>query len=89
MGRVKSSWPPTFYALGLYRSGRCQEALSDFDDVLRSSAGSAPSEAARALYGRASCRARTGDLAGAEQDRQRYLKEFPKGPAARQLTSPP
>lgn len=70
-------------------SGRCQEALSDFDDVLRSSAGSAPSEAARALYGRASCRARTGDLAGAEQDRQRYLKEFPKGPAARQLTSPP
>jgi len=70
-------------------SGRCQEALSDFDDVLRATAGSAPSEVARALYGRASCRARTGDLTGAEQDRQRYLKEFPKGPAARQLTSPP
>jgi tetratricopeptide (TPR) repeat protein len=70
-------------------SGRCQDALSDFDDVLRATAGSAPSEVARALFGRASCRARTGDLAGAEQDRQRYLKEFPKGPAARQLASPP
>jgi tetratricopeptide (TPR) repeat protein len=70
-------------------SGRCQEALSDFDDVLRAGAGKATSEVARALFGRASCRARTGDLAGAEQDRQRYLKEFPKGPAARQLTSPP
>ena len=70
-------------------SGRCQEALSDFDDVLHATAGNATSEVARALFGRASCRARTGDLAGAEQDRQRYLREFPKGPAARQLSSPP
>jgi len=70
-------------------SGRCQEALSDFDDVLRATAGNAPPEVARALFGRASCRARSGDVVGAEVDRQRYLKEFPKGPAARQLTSPP
>jgi tetratricopeptide (TPR) repeat protein len=70
-------------------SGRCPEALSDFDDVLRVTAGNAPKEVARALFGRASCRARTGDLVGAEADRQRYLKEFPQGPAASQLKSPP
>jgi hypothetical protein len=28
-------------------------------------------------------------LQGAEQDRQRYLKEFPQGPAARRLLSAP
>jgi tetratricopeptide (TPR) repeat protein len=70
-------------------SGRCPEALSDFDDVLRVTAGNAPKEVARALFGRASCRARTGDLVGAEADRQRYLKEFPQGPAASQLKPPP
>ncbi len=70
-------------------SGRCRDALLDFDAVLSASRGSAPDEVARGLFGRASCRARTGDLAGAEQDRRRYLKEFPQGPAARQLSSPP
>jgi hypothetical protein len=70
-------------------SGRCRDALLDFDAVLRATAGSAPIEVARALFGRASCRARTGDPVGAEADRQRYLKEFPQGPAARQLSSPP
>jgi hypothetical protein len=70
-------------------SGRCRDALSDFHDVLRTTAGEAPDEVARALFGRASCRARTGDLVGAEEDRQRYLKEFATGPAARQLMSPP
>jgi len=70
-------------------AGRCQDALSDFDDILRATVRTAPSEVARALFGRASCRARIGDLVGAEQDRQRYLKEFPQGPAARQLLSPP
>jgi len=70
-------------------SGRWPDALSDFDDVLRVTAGNAPNEVARALFGRASCRARTGDLVGAEEDRQRYLKEFPQGPAARHLKSPP
>jgi hypothetical protein len=70
-------------------SGRCRDALGDFDAVLRSSQGGDRDEIARALFGRASCRARTGDRAGAEQDRQRYLKEFPQGPAAKQLLSPP
>jgi len=70
-------------------SGRCRDALLDFDAVLRATAGSAPTEVARALFGRASCRARTGDPVGAEADRQRYLREFPQGPAARQLSSPP
>lgn len=70
-------------------SGRCRDALGDFDAVLRSSRGGDRDEIARALFGRASCRARTGDQAGAEHDRQRYLKEFPQGPAAKQLLSPP
>ncbi len=70
-------------------SGRCRDALLDFDDVLRASPGSGPAEVARALFGRASCRARVGDADGAEQDRQRYLKEFPQGPAARRLSSRP
>ena len=70
-------------------SGRCRDALLDFNAVLRATAGNTPDEVARALFGRASCRARTGDLVGAEEDRQRYLKEFPQGPAARQLLSPP
>jgi len=69
-------------------SNRCREALADFDEVLRATRGS-PAEIARALFGRASCRARTGDPDGAESDRQRYLKEFPHGPAARQLMSRP
>jgi hypothetical protein len=69
-------------------SGRCQDALLDFDAALRSPAGHTQDEIARALFGRASCRARTGDAFGAEQDRQRYLREFPHGPAARQLLSP-
>jgi tetratricopeptide (TPR) repeat protein len=70
-------------------SGRCPDALLDFDAVLSAPHGNAADKVARALFGRASCRARTGDLLGAEQDRQRYLKEFPQGPAARRLLSAP
>lgn len=70
-------------------SGRCREALLDFDAVLGAPQGIAPSEVARALFGRASCRARGGDTAGAEEDRQRYLRDFPQGPAARRLLSQP
>ena len=70
-------------------SGRCRDALLDFDAVLAAPQGNAADKVARALFGRASCRTRTGDLLGAEQDRQRYLKEFPQGPAARQLLSAP
>jgi len=70
-------------------AGRCPDALLDFDAVLSAANGNAADKVARALFGRASCRARTGDVLGAEQDRQRYLKEFPQGPAARRLLSAP
>lgn len=70
-------------------AGRCPEALADFESVLQQTAGVPPEERARALYGRASCRARTGDPAGAEQDRQRYLREYPQGPASQLLRSQP
>jgi RNA polymerase sigma-70 factor (ECF subfamily) len=58
-------------------AGRCLEALPDFEVVLQS-AGARSDDRARALYGRASCRARVGDTVGAEEDRERYLKEFPQ-----------
>jgi hypothetical protein len=67
--------------------GRCAEALADFESALV--AGRQPDDRARALYGRASCRARTGDEAGAQQDRQRYLREFPGGPAVNRLRRQP
>jgi TolA-binding protein len=70
-------------------AGRCKEALVDFGMVLQQTAGIPPEERARALYGQASCRARTGDSAGAEQDRQRYLREYPQGPAGPLLRSQP
>ena len=60
---------------------RCREALSDFDRALGPAARLGSAERARALSGRASCRARTGDAAGAERDRQQYLREFPQGRA--------
>jgi len=61
--------------------GRCPEALPDFDRALDPTARLASGERARALLGRASCRGRTGDAAGAERDRQQYLREFPQGPS--------
>jgi hypothetical protein len=70
-------------------AGRCKEALADFAMVLGQAAGLPPEQRARALYGQASCRARTGDAAGAEQDRQRYLREYPQGPAGPLLRSEP
>jgi hypothetical protein len=70
-------------------AGRCREALADFGMVLQQATGIQPEERARALYGRASCRARTGDPKGAEQDRQRYLQEYPNGPASPLLRSSP
>jgi tetratricopeptide (TPR) repeat protein len=68
-------------------AGRCAEAVRDFDAILQARVSNRD-QTARALSGRASCRARLGDAAGAEQDRQRYLREFPQGPAAKQLTTP-
>jgi tetratricopeptide (TPR) repeat protein len=70
-------------------AGRCQEALLDFELALRTASRLEAAERARAVYGRASCRARTGDAAGAERDRQQYLDEFPEGPAAEHLRGRP
>lgn len=70
-------------------AGRCSDALLDFEEVLEGGMGVHAEDRARALYGRISCRARIGDVAGAQQDRQRYLKEFPDGAAARSLRALP
>ena len=65
------------------RAGQPREATSDFDAVL---AGSARDDlAARALYGRASCRARLGDDEGARADLRLYLARFPGGERAAAL----
>jgi hypothetical protein len=58
-------------------AGRCPEAESDFTAAL-SRARLGPL-AERALYGRASCRSRRGDGAGARADLERYLEAFPQG----------
>ena len=68
-------------------AGRCAEAVADFGWALDASRLAA-ADRGRALYGRASCRARAGDVAGAQQDRELYLREFPDGPAAARLTRP-
>jgi tetratricopeptide (TPR) repeat protein len=68
-------------------AGRCPEALRDFEEILER-ATRAP-DRARALYGRASCRARLGDSTGAAEDRRRYLEDFPDGPAAPSLRARP
>jgi hypothetical protein len=57
-------------------AGRCGEALLDLDAVLR---GGGDAYAERALYGRASCRARLHDDEGARADLARYLARFPAG----------
>jgi len=58
-------------------AGRDREAVADFS---RSLAGrAAPALRERALYGRASCRSRTGDRSGAASDLNDYLLEFPDG----------
>jgi hypothetical protein len=66
------------------QAGRCADALIDFD-LLR---GGAPAPVGavmeRVLYGRASCRARGGDVAGSRADLQSYLYLFPEGKFAAQ-----
>jgi hypothetical protein len=62
------------------RANRCAAAAADFDVLL--APGAAPDRdtvAERALYGRASCRAREEDLAGARADLNRYLARYPNG----------
>ena len=74
--------------------GRRAEAIADFDRVLQgpvdpntaidqaSQASQASQIAERALYGRAVCRLRGGDLGGARVDLRAYLERFPRGPHA-------
>jgi hypothetical protein len=71
------------------RSGGCQAALADLDQVLARDQDRALH--ARALYARASCRARVGDEAGAEADLRLYLVRHPDGAhidAVRRALSP-
>ncbi len=65
------------------RAGHPLHAASDFDAIL---AGSADDDlGARALYGRASCRSRLGDVEGARADLRLYLSRFPRGERAAAL----
>jgi hypothetical protein len=52
---------------------RCAEGLGDFDQVL---AGAKQADR-QALFGRAMCRKKVGDKAGARADVERYRREFP------------
>jgi hypothetical protein len=69
-------------------AGRCSDGLGDFELVLART----HQEDERALYGRAVCRQRTGDSAGARQDFERYQRQFPFGShirdVERQLAGP-
>jgi hypothetical protein len=60
-------------------AGRCQDALVDFEALLAGDAAANDAVAERALFGRASCRARRGDVAASRADLQRYLERFPNG----------
>jgi tetratricopeptide (TPR) repeat protein len=68
-------------------AGRWQDALEDFDAVVRAHAALvAPASSAkqrerleRALWGRASARSHLGDEAGARADLRECLRRFPQG----------
>jgi TolA-binding protein len=63
--------------------GRHAAALADFETVL-SGSGQTDALAERASYGRALCRAKTGDRQGARRDFESYLARFPDGRFANQ-----
>ncbi len=68
----------------LAEAGQCERAIDDFDAVM--ALGDRDAQGGRALYGRASCRLRAGDVQRAREDLQRYLLTNPDGafaPAAR------
>jgi hypothetical protein len=72
----------------LYAERDCVRADGDFDRVLGASPPASLDE--RALFGRATCRSRLGDAAGARADLERYLARYPNGrfaASARKLTS--
>jgi TolA-binding protein len=56
-------------------AGRCKEAVRDFASAVDGS----DELAERALVGRADCRSRSGDDAGARADLNHYLERFPDG----------
>ncbi len=58
--------------------GRYTAALHDFDQLL-SASGQTDSINDRALYGRAICRAKSGDWEGARRDFESYVAFFPRG----------
>lgn len=61
---------------------RCAAAITDFTAVL---AGSPPAALAeRALWGRAACRMREGEHAGAAADLTAYTRRFPRGRHAKE-----
>ena len=59
--------------------GRLDEASTDFTAAL---IGARDDLEARALFGRAACRSRLGDRAGARRDLANYLERFPRGQQA-------
>jgi TolA-binding protein len=58
--------------------GRISSALQDFTMIL-SVPGRVDSITERALFGRATCRAKSGDREGARGDFSQYLNAFPQG----------
>jgi hypothetical protein len=64
-------------------AGRQREALADFARALATRLARSLRE--RAIYGRASCRARLGDVAAARSDLEDYLAAFPDGAHAAEV----
>ena len=62
-------------------ANRCADGLADFDRVLSRSMQADK----QALFGRALCRQKLGDGAGARADVERYRREFPSDPRLRDL----
>lgn len=61
----------------LAQSGRCGEAEPIFTAALNQPQAGQSSE--QALFGRASCRASLGNVAGSRSDLEEYLKTYPQG----------
>jgi hypothetical protein len=61
-------------------SGRCREAVGDFDAALSAHPRDAVDE--RALFARAACLSRLADTTGALRDLESYHAHFPQGPHA-------
>jgi hypothetical protein len=76
-GAVVSSAELRLLRAELRAGHNCAAAVVDFDGLLAQSLEAALTE--RALYGRAGCRLRLGDAAGARQDLHTYLTRFPTG----------